>query len=333
MPVTSPSSTSTFCCAAQDRRGSATRSPPATGRRSRPGRAAAGRDDSCAGRSTVIRRRPRRASACAALSPPKPAPTMTTCSVIGSAPLRAAMIRNFSRAGRYRREDQAMQNRHIRCRPLSGRLAARGSLEIEHAPDARRRIAMAVLAAGLAPGTVAVAAEPMNCRVEEPDSVQISWIRPARPATGSSIPSWAAAHGTGIPLPMTARPGPAPAGRARSRATAWSSGSNMARRSTASRGPSSRGGVRATGSTAGTRPIGSRAPTRTISRRSRDGAYCRRDLTGLWHHGCFVQIAGSSPSAWRARHVTIRRRIQRSAVQLAFRVRSGARRSSSLTAS
>jgi hypothetical protein len=48
-------------------------------------------------------------------------------------------------------------------------------------PRLRRRIALAVLAAGLpAPGNVAFAAEPIDCRVEEPDSVQISWDSPCQ---------------------------------------------------------------------------------------------------------------------------------------------------------
>ena len=51
-------------------------------------------------------------------------------------------------------------------------------------PRVRRRIvlaALAALAAGLAgPGNVAFAAEPMDCRVEEPDSVQISWDAPCQ---------------------------------------------------------------------------------------------------------------------------------------------------------
>ncbi len=58
-------------------RGSARRCRPATGRRSRPGRAAAGTGGSCGDRSTMTSAGAR-ASARAAARPPKPAPTMTT---------------------------------------------------------------------------------------------------------------------------------------------------------------------------------------------------------------------------------------------------------------
>jgi hypothetical protein len=196
-------------------------------------------------------------------------------------------------------------------------------------PTLCRRIAMAVLAAGLAPGTVAVAAEPMDCRVEEPDSVQISWDSPCQTGDwlldtelGCRTWDWHPTPDDGATWTGACRSG-AKSGHG---VVQWF---EHGRRSTASRGPSSRGGVRATGSTAGTRPTGSRAPTRTIyptvpGRR----ILPERPSPGSGTTAASPQIAGSSRSAWRARHVTIRRRIRRSAVRLAFRVRSGARRSS-----
>jgi hypothetical protein len=47
-------------------------------------------------------------------------------------------------------------------------------------PTLRCHIATAVLAAGLTAPSVVFAAEPMDCRVEEPDSVQISWEQPCQ---------------------------------------------------------------------------------------------------------------------------------------------------------
>jgi hypothetical protein len=47
-------------------------------------------------------------------------------------------------------------------------------------PKLRRCIALVVLAAGLAAPDVARAAEPMACRVEAPDPVQISWEQPCQ---------------------------------------------------------------------------------------------------------------------------------------------------------
>lgn len=50
-------------------------------------------------------------------------------------------------------------------------------------PSRCRRIVLAALAAGLATPNVVLAAEPMGCRVDAPDSVQISWDSPCQ--TGS----------------------------------------------------------------------------------------------------------------------------------------------------